>query len=84
MIDEKKLMEKFDQLEPHHMVCVGDLRTIIEGLNQEPKTGHWIYDDECKEHGHCSECGHGGVDLVDGAPHNYCQNCGAKMEESKE
>lgn len=46
--------------------------------------GHWIYDDDCKEHGHCSECGHT-EDLVDGKSHNYCSNCGAKMEsENKE
>ena len=47
---------------------------------EEPKIGHWIYDDEYHEHGHCSRCGYGSVDLVDGEPHNFCRNCGAKME----
>ena len=44
------------------------------------KVGHWIYDDDCREHGHCSECGYGSVDLIDGKPHNYCSNCGIRME----
>lgn len=46
---------------------------------QEPKIGHWVFDDECKEHGHCSHCGYGSVDLVDGEPHNYCPKCGEKL-----
>ena len=71
--EEIKILQKRSYLEGFH--------EAIKMLKQEPKTGHWIYDDECKEHGHCSECGHGDVDLVDGAPHNYCQNCGAKMVE---
>lgn len=43
------------------------------------KTGYWIFDDECKEHGHCPHCGYGSVDLVDGEPHNYCPKCGEKL-----
>ena len=54
-------------------------KLFVEKLEQEPKTGHWIYDDECHEHGHCSECGYGRVDLVNGEPHNFCRRCGAKM-----
>lgn len=48
------------------------------------KVGHWIYDDVCREHGHCSECGYESIDLVDGKPHNYCSNCGSKMQEAEE
>ena len=51
---------------------------------QEPKKGHWIYDDVCHEHGHCSECGYGRIDLVDGEPHNFCRRCGAKMVKPQE
>ena len=47
------------------------------------KVGHWIYDDDCREHGHYSECGYGSIDIVDGKPHNYCQNCGTKMQIKK-
>jgi rubrerythrin len=50
------------------------------GKEKFRKRGHWIYDDKCHEHGHCSECGYGSVDLVDGEPHHYCPNCGAKMK----
>lgn len=55
---------------------------IIEmpSVNPVEKIGHWIYDDDCREHGHCSECGYGRVDLVDGTPHNYCRDCGCKMK----
>lgn len=53
-------------------------------VNPQPKTGHWIFDDECKEHGHCSQCGYGSVDLVDGESHNFCRNCGAWMVEPQE
>lgn len=55
----------------------------IPPIPSKPETGHWIYEDECKEHGHCSECGHGSIDLVDGAPHNFCQKCGAKMKSEE-
>ena len=61
-----------------------ELQRIIKALppvNPQPKTGHWIFDDECKEHGHCSECGYGSVDLVGGELWNFCSNCGAKMVE---
>lgn len=50
---------------------------------QEPKTGHWIYDrtrdwdGECKYE--CSECGMGSD--VD---YDYCMRCGAKMIEPQE
>ena len=56
----------------------------LPSVNPRPKTGHWIFDDECKEHGHCSRCGYGSVDLVDGESHNFCRNCGARMVESQE
>ncbi|MBQ1297139.1 MAG: hypothetical protein IIY21_24050 [Clostridiales bacterium] len=48
------------------------------------KTGHWIFVDKAHEHAHCSECDYGDVDLLDGRPHNYCPNCGAKMVELQE
>lgn len=48
------------------------------------KTGRWIFVDKAKEHARCSNCGYGDVDLMDGKPHNYCPNCGAKMFEPQE
>ena len=69
----------------------GSMREIIENLEEISKileqktstqeTGHWIFTDKTYEYGRCSECGYGIVDLVNGKPHNYCPNCGAKMDE---
>lgn len=47
---------------------------------ENKKIGQWVFNDTANEHAHCSECGHGNVDLVDGKTHNYCECCGAKME----
>ena len=52
----------------------------IKALDQVAKTGRWIFVDKAHEHAHCSECGYGNVDLFNGRPHNYCPNCGAKMD----
>lgn len=57
----------------------GEVEEIIKALKEEPKTGWWIFDDKAHEHAHCSECGYGNVDLLDGRPHNYCPNCGSLM-----
>ena len=43
-------------------------------LEQEPKTGHWIFDEILDKHYYCSECKSMGVDYWD-----YCPNCGARM-----
>lgn len=60
------------------------IKEIKAILSAEPKTGHWIFVDKAHEHAHCSECDYGNVDLMDGRPHKYCPNCGAKMVESQE
>ena len=60
------------------------LDVAIKALDQEPKTGHWIFVDKAHEHAHCSECDYGDVDLLDGRPHNYCPNCGCRMVEPQE
>lgn len=64
-----------------------DLHTIVAmmmpSVTPAEKIGHWIFNDTAKEHAHCSECGYGNVDLVDGKTHNYCECCGAKMEMSE-
>ena len=55
------------------------LDVAIKSLEQEPKTGHWIFDEVLDRHYYCSECKSMGVDYWD-----YCPNCGAKMSESEE
>lgn len=71
---------------------------LIRTLNkmeriEEPKTGHWIgteYDGYADGYPvydvyECSECGMEYDATDDGEiTHNYCPNCGAKMERSKE
>lgn len=59
---------------------IGDLPSVTPVR----KKGHWIFVDKAHEHAHCSECGYGNVDLFNGKPHNYCPNCGAKMDEEME
>lgn len=68
------------------------LHMAVKTIEQEPcedavtpvKTGQWVFIDKAHEHAYCSECGYGNVDLFNGRPHNYCPNCGAKMDEEEE
>ena len=59
------------------------LDMAIIALEKETKTGRWIFVDKAHEHAHRSECGYGNVALFNGRPHNYCPNCGAKMDEDE-
>lgn len=52
----------------------------LSSVKQEPKTGHWINDEDTIGCYYCSECG-GYVASYDDA---YCRYCGAKMIEQKE
>lgn len=51
----------------------------IKALEQEPKTGHWIFDEILDKHYYCSECKSMGVDYWD-----YCPYCGTRMESEAE
>ena len=59
------------------------LSIILEALEEEPKTGHWIkikpYPLQMHDY-ECSECGH----ETDDNTENYCSDCGAKMIEPQE
>jgi len=82
-------MTREEAIKELSVTYLGDSERIIEAkklaiksLEQEPKTGHWIYDrardwdGECKYE--CSECGRGSdVDYA------FCQYCGAKMESGE-
>lgn len=46
---------------------------------QEPKTGHWIWNNSLFNSWTCSECG-----LDNDKETDYCPNCGAKMVEPQE
>ena len=62
-------------------VKIARLENTIKELEQGQKTGQWVFVDKAHEHAYCSECGYGNVDLFNGRPHNYCPNCGAKMDK---
>ena len=64
-------------------VKIARLENTIKELEQGQKTGQWVFVDKAHEHAYCSECGYGNVDLFNGRPHNYCPNCGAKMDEEE-
>lgn len=61
-------------------------KDILDYLEQEPKTGHWITN-KANQGGieevwyKCSECGWKNALLL---PRNYCPNCGADMRGDKE
>lgn len=74
-----------------------DTATLLEALEQEPKSGHWITKDG-KEQGYdiggvktwyiqimCSECGFIKT-AIEGhtEQYHYCPNCGARMFEPQE
>ena len=57
---------------------------MIKGVVQEPKTGHWkrVSIDKYVQHAmafyRCSECGE---EII--GEHNYCPNCGTRMESEE-
>lgn len=59
------------------------VRMTIKALEQEPKTGIWIYwTDDRKDYLKCSVCGYGEEGEVDYSTFTpYCPMCGAKMIE---
>ena len=73
-----------------------DTANLLEELEQEPKTGHWIeYTrvlipepfNEWEQAWYCSECGYGNQECEDGSAWlewKYCPDCGAKMIESED
>ena len=58
--------------------CFEDaLQYVIGMLEQEPKTGHWIWNID-KTYCKCSKCGIG----MGHTEYDYCPNCGADMREA--
>ena len=68
-----------------------DVEQAIKTLEQEPKTGHWIFvgeeNEEETRNGNfryvCSECCHSDVHAKS-TEVPYCWHCGAKMVEPQE
>lgn len=62
-----------------------DTANFLEELEQEEKTGHWIFKHFDEETGisdnyWCSECGKPLAQVYK----SYCSNCGSKIVESEE
>lgn len=61
-------------------------KSVIEALEQEPKTGHWEqYGNYWEDKFKCSECGKEQPKILCGERiighwSDYCPNCGAKMK----
>lgn len=83
-IDLSKYKREFQEFA--NMILNAQEKAIqaLPPVTPKPKTGHWIFDDKCREHGHCSLCGYGSVDLIDDEPHDFCRRCGAKMNKPQE
>ena len=66
-----------------------DTANLLETLEQEPKTGHWIVEDmfDGDVAYRCSACNELFC-IIEGTPkdneYNYCPNCGVKMVEPQE
>lgn len=76
-LDEDRTVETYKEL---LIACYKDLPSIAHTR----KLGRWIFDDKVHEHAHCSECGYGNIDLLDGKLHNFCPNCGSFMIDDEQ
>lgn len=60
-------------------------KDILDYLEQEQKTGHWILTIEDWNKWTCSECGfYRRTDIHVYLGYNYCPECGVKMVEPQE
>ena len=77
--EEKALLQKWRD---NRGISMKDFEDAMDALEQEQKTGHWIYSRavNTKEivFSECSVCGNGESGCA--LRMNYCPNCGAKME----
>ena len=77
-----------DSKSTSHLLQTNALAMAIKALEQEPKTGHWIYDNF---NWRCSECNEtpktsGYVGTADFMTEHFkfCNHCGARMIEPQE
>lgn len=62
------------------------LDEIIKVLEQEPKRGKWVDDNNSFNsfYANCSECGYQMDKHEERGYHNYCPYCGAKMRSGEQ
>ena len=72
--------------DPLYEACYEALEMAIEALQQEPKRGKWLDDNNSFNsfYANCSECGYQMDKHEERGYHNYCPNCGARMESDEE
>ena len=68
-----------------HGFKVEQVGEIIKAVTpQEPKTGHWYYDEERQATGIYAICSNCDEKIYQTDTFKYCPNCGAKMVEPQE
>lgn len=73
-------VEAQESLADVYKAQIDALNLAIKALEQEPKTGHWIYELEDWNKWTCSECGWSKrTDVHVKLGYSYCPNCGADM-----
>lgn len=90
-VQQFERVEKIMPVTPNDWKRYEEHKFVLELLEQELKTGHWvrwyetiekerctIHDPHCK----CSECNYE-YDPYIASLFNYCPNCGAKMESEE-
>ena len=71
-----------DDVATRMILAISRVKIIIKAMPSAEWNGHWI-NHRCDDGHHiadCSECGNTLQWYDDDGGHNYCPNCGAKME----
>lgn len=74
-IDELKSLENNSSMPDWFKPTIKKVRETMEMDGRENIHGEWIFSDECREHGYCSICGYGSIDLVVRRERFYCTEC---------
>lgn len=82
-VQQFERVEKIIPVTPNDWKRYEEHKLILELLEQEPKTGHWIMTSDyfttaygSVDYVKCSCCGEDSLEEGD-----FCPNCGAKMQE---
>ena len=72
----ERLMYLRDEIMPISSTMFGALTMAIQALEEQPKTGKWIFDGDCYK---CNKCGAVYGWWADSQTSKYCPNCGCRM-----
>ena len=76
-------LQKVDTLDMPARLCEAHYMAI-KALEQEPKTGHWYYDEEREATGIYAICSNCDETIYQTGDFKYCPNCGCRMVEPQE